>query len=124
MKDPETDVGSLHVHRNHPGRQSPMGAGKRCLLFKTLAPSAVPLNIGNSWVARLARSIVFGTPQAMTGDQIDSVVAQFTRAACLASKAGFDGVEIHAGREYYFPSLQVFSQCHYHCYKCLLFWLT
>ncbi len=39
----------------------------------------------------------------MTGDQIDNVVAQFTRAARLASKAGFDGVEIHAGRECLFP---------------------
>jgi 2,4-dienoyl-CoA reductase-like NADH-dependent reductase (Old Yellow Enzyme family) len=39
----------------------------------------------------------------MTGDQIDNVVAQFTRAAQLASKAGFDGVEIHAGRECLFP---------------------
>ncbi len=76
-----------------------MGAGKRGFLAKTLAPSAIPLNIGDSWVACLARSIIFGTPKAMTGDQIDNVVAQFTRAARLASEAGFDGVEIHAGRE-------------------------
>jgi 2,4-dienoyl-CoA reductase-like NADH-dependent reductase (Old Yellow Enzyme family) len=66
---------------------------------KTLAPSAIPLNLGDNWIACFARSLVFGTPQAMTGDQIDGVISQFTRAAKLASKAGFDGVEIHAARE-------------------------
>ncbi|KAH6869484.1 hypothetical protein B0T10DRAFT_533849 [Thelonectria olida] len=81
---------------NHPGRQSPLGAGKRSLFSKTLAPSAIPLNLGDSWIACVARALVFGTPQAMARDQIDDVVVQFIRAAKLASKAGFDGVEIHA----------------------------
>jgi 2,4-dienoyl-CoA reductase-like NADH-dependent reductase (Old Yellow Enzyme family) len=68
-------------------------------MCKTIAPSAVPLNIGDSWIASVARSLIFGTPKAMTGDQIENVIAQFTRAARLAFQAGFDGVEIHAGRE-------------------------
>ncbi len=68
-------------------------------MCKTIAPSAVPLNIGDGWIACVARSLIFGTPKAMTGGQIDNVIAQFTRAAKLASQAGFDGVEIHAGRK-------------------------
>ncbi|KAH7124647.1 hypothetical protein EDB81DRAFT_911683 [Dactylonectria macrodidyma] len=82
---------------NHPGRQSPVGAGKRSPLSKTLAPSAIPLNLGDSWIARVAQAVLFGTPQTMTLDQIDDVIMQFTRAARLAFQAGFDGVEINAG---------------------------
>jgi 2,4-dienoyl-CoA reductase-like NADH-dependent reductase (Old Yellow Enzyme family) len=69
------------------------------LFSKTLAPSDIALNLGDSWIACVARALVFGTPQAMTRDQIDDVIVQFIRAAKLASEAGFDGVEIHAARE-------------------------
>ncbi|KAL6857601.1 hypothetical protein ACO1O0_005042 [Amphichorda felina] len=81
---------------NHLGRQSPAGMGKRGFLAKTIAPSAVPLSLGDSCIATVSRALVFGTPQAMTLEQIDNLVAQFTRAAKLAVEAGFDGVEIHA----------------------------
>ncbi|KAH7014744.1 hypothetical protein EDB80DRAFT_864182 [Ilyonectria destructans] len=94
-------TGNIMVdEKNHPGRQSPLGAGKRGVLSKTLSPSAVPLNIGDNWVACVARAVVFGTPQALARDQVDNVIAQFTRAARLASQAGFDGVEIHAAHEF------------------------
>ncbi|KAF2269838.1 FMN-linked oxidoreductase [Lojkania enalia] len=81
---------------NHPGRQSRVGSGRRGFLSNTVAPSAIPLNLGDSWLAYLARVLLFGTPQAMTTDQIDNVIAQFARAAKLAWRAGFHGVEIHA----------------------------
>ena len=73
--------------------------GKRGFLAKTIAPSAVPLSLGDGCIANVSRALVFGTPQAMTLDHIDNLVAQFTRAAKLAVEAGFDGVEIHAARE-------------------------
>ncbi|KAF9776024.1 hypothetical protein IL306_005834 [Fusarium sp. DS 682] len=81
---------------NHPGRQSPIGAGKRSLFSKTIAPSAIPINLGDNVVAKLIRMLVFGTPKAMTRHDIDVVIAQFTEAARLAFKAGFQGVEVHA----------------------------
>jgi hypothetical protein len=85
-------------NRSHPGRQSPLGAGNRSVFTKTLAPSAIPLNLGDNWIAFLARVVVFGTPAAMTTRQIDEVIAQFTRAASLAARSGFSGVEIQAAR--------------------------
>ncbi|KAF5683474.1 NADH oxidase [Fusarium circinatum] len=81
---------------NHPGRQSPIGAGKRSIFSKTIAPSAIPINLGDNAVAKLIRMLVFGTPRAMTRHDIDVVIAQFTQAAQLAYQAGFQGVEIHA----------------------------
>lgn len=85
--------------RNHPGRQSPIGAGKKCVLSKNIAPSAIPLSLGDNALAWVVGSIMFGTPQQMTPAQIDDVIARFARAASLASRAGFHGVEIHAGRK-------------------------
>ncbi|KAF5537583.1 NADH oxidase [Fusarium mexicanum] len=81
---------------NHPGRQSPIGAGKRSIFSKTIAPSTVPINLGDNTVANLIRMLVFGTPRAMTRHDIDVVIAQFTQAAQLACQAGFQGVEVHA----------------------------
>jgi 2,4-dienoyl-CoA reductase-like NADH-dependent reductase (Old Yellow Enzyme family) len=40
------------------------------------------------------------TPRAMTADEIDSLIASFGKAASLARKAGFDGVEIHGANHY------------------------
>jgi 2,4-dienoyl-CoA reductase-like NADH-dependent reductase (Old Yellow Enzyme family) len=40
------------------------------------------------------------TPRAMTADEIESLIASFRKAASLARKAGFDGVEIHGANHY------------------------
>src|SRR5882757_2373415 len=40
------------------------------------------------------------TPRAMTANEIGSLIASFRAAACLARKAGFDGVEIHGANHY------------------------
>jgi 2,4-dienoyl-CoA reductase-like NADH-dependent reductase (Old Yellow Enzyme family) len=40
------------------------------------------------------------TPRAMTSDEVESLIASFREAACLARKAGFDGVEIHGANHY------------------------
>src|SRR5437660_5685338 len=40
------------------------------------------------------------TPRAMTSDEVENLIASFRDAACLARKAGFDGVEIHGANHY------------------------
>lgn len=84
----------------HPGRQSPLGAGTRGFWGKTLAPSAVPLQLGPGLVARAISALVFGTPKAMSEDEIREVVDKFAAAARLAAESGFDGVELHAAHGY------------------------
>ncbi|KXH26183.1 NADH:flavin oxidoreductase/NADH oxidase [Colletotrichum simmondsii] len=88
------------VQVNHPGRQSPLGAGKRGFFEKAIAPSAIPLNFGQGLIARLISSLVFGTPRQMTVADIKDVVRRFARTAKLASDAGFAGMEIHGAHGY------------------------
>ncbi|KAH7234104.1 hypothetical protein B0J15DRAFT_571702 [Fusarium solani] len=85
---------------NHPGRQSPLGAGTKSFWTKNLAPSAVPLDLGSDLVSRLASCVVFGTPKEMTLEDIETVIQRFANAARIAAAAGFDGVEIHAAHGY------------------------
>ncbi|CRG84201.1 SH3 domain-containing protein PJ696,02 [Talaromyces islandicus] len=85
---------------NHPGRQSPLGAGSRSIFSKTIAPSCVSMNLGNGLIARAASAIVFGCPREMTQTDIDNVIQQFAHTSRLAAKAGFQGVEIHAAHGY------------------------
>src|SRR3954454_8100162 len=40
------------------------------------------------------------TPRAMTPDEVESLIASFRKAASLARKAGFEGVEIHGANHY------------------------
>ena len=40
------------------------------------------------------------TPRAMTSDEVRNLIADFGKAASLARKAGFDGVEIHGANHY------------------------
>lgn len=82
------------VQINHPGRQCPVGAGKRGFLAKSLAPSPVPLRLGTGVVARLLSAVVFGTPKEMTVADIEDVVRRFAETARLSAEAGFDGAEI------------------------------
>ncbi|WP_414440665.1 NADH:flavin oxidoreductase/NADH oxidase family protein [Burkholderia sp. 22PA0106] len=73
---------------NHPGRQMPAALGQ-----PTVAPSAVPLDMG-------AFSNRFPVPEAMSEARIADVVQRFARAAQLAEAAGFTGVQIHAAHGY------------------------
>lgn len=85
---------------NHPGRQSPAGAGSRGFFAKNLAPSPIPINMGPGMLAKFASAFVFGTPREMTQSDIDLVVQQFVECSRLAAEAGFHGVEIHAAHGY------------------------
>jgi 2,4-dienoyl-CoA reductase-like NADH-dependent reductase (Old Yellow Enzyme family) len=40
------------------------------------------------------------TPRAMTGDEVENLIASFRQAASLARNAGFDGVEVHGANHY------------------------
>lgn len=81
---------------NHPGRQAPRPNRKGA----ALAPSAVPLDIGAGTFTNVMRSIAFGTPKAMSEDEIKTVIKQFVDAALLASEAGFKGIQLHAAHGY------------------------
>ncbi|BCR84840.1 uncharacterized protein ACHE_20298S [Aspergillus chevalieri] len=84
----------------HPGRQSPRGAGERGLFGKAIAPSEVPLHIGNGLAPTIVRNIVFGMPKAMSHADIDHVIAQFVNCARVLAQCGFGGIEIHAAHGY------------------------
>lgn len=88
------------VQINHPGRQSPAGAGSRGFFAKTLAPSAVPLQLGSGLLGHFVSRMVFGTPKEMTVGDIEDVVRRFAATARISAEAGFDGVEIHAAHGY------------------------
>lgn len=88
------------VQLNHPGRQSPLGAGTRGVWEKSIAPSAVGLNIGENLFARMASGLVFGTPREMTMGDIVDVKRRFVDAARFVSDVGFKGVELHAAHGY------------------------
>ena len=85
---------------NHPGRQSPLGAGSRSYLAKNLAPSPLPLSFGPGILAKISSRVIFGTPQEMTQADIDEVVGQFIYASRLAADTGFSGVQLHAAHGY------------------------
>lgn len=78
----------IWMQLNHPGRQMMKNLGQQ-----TLAPSAVPLDLGK-------HSSLFAIPKAMTEQDIDDVIARFVSAARLAERAGFSGVQIHAAHGY------------------------
>ncbi|KAL2842022.1 oxidoreductase [Aspergillus pseudoustus] len=101
LSDGCTKAGSaLIMQINHPGRQSPLGAGTRRFCESNIAPSPIPLDFGSGLLAKFASSFVFGTPREMTQADIDSVVKQFVDCSRFAYEAGLQGVEVHAAHGY------------------------
>ncbi|KAI0198270.1 NADH:flavin oxidoreductase/NADH oxidase [Astrocystis sublimbata] len=88
------------VQLSHAGRQTPLGAGKRGICTKTLAPSPIPLDMGSGLVAKAIVPVIFGSPREMVLDDINRVIEQFVYAARQAVDAGFEGVQIHAAHGY------------------------
>lgn len=84
----------------HPGRQSLRVAGKRGIFAPTIAPSAIPLSIGDGWLERLISRLAFPAPREMTQADIDTVTRKFVDAARLMADSGFSGVELHGAHGY------------------------
>ena len=72
----------------HAGRQS-----HRLVNPHPKAPSAIPLSIAG---------IKFGTPVALTHEEIVDLVERFADAAAVARETGFDGVQLHGAHGYLF----------------------
>ncbi|KAG5920412.1 hypothetical protein E4U42_006203 [Claviceps africana] len=88
------------VQLNHPGRQALPGAGTHGFFAKTIAPSPVPVDLGQGLIAKAISRIVFGIPREMTAADIQHVVDRFAEAAKLCHETGFPGIEIHAAHGY------------------------
>lgn len=78
---------SIWLQLNHPGKQM-----YRSIRIQPIAPSAIPIS-GNQ-----ARA--FEPPREMTIVEIQETIEKFVKAASLAEKAGFTGVELHAAHGY------------------------
>lgn len=76
----------LWLQLNHAGRQSP-----RRISRQPVAPSAVAMQ---------GFAGTFAKPRALTELEIEDLIARFARAASVAQRAGFSGVEIHAAHGY------------------------
>lgn len=77
----------LWMQLNHPGKQSP-----KTLSRNPVAPSAIPIS-GDV-------KDFFNTPRALTTEEIWDIIKRFGKAAYIAKKAGFTGVQIHAAHGY------------------------
>src|SRR6059058_1864648 len=84
----------------HPGRQSFRVAGYRGMFAQTLAPSAVPVKIGDGLLERIVASLVWSQPKEMTNADIERVIRQFVDTARLMADAGFSGVQLHGAHGY------------------------
>ena len=68
-------------------------AGRQTNKFSSLQPLA-PSEI------QLKKLGLFGRPKAMTEADIEDVISRFVRAALIAKKSGFTGVQFHAAHGY------------------------
>jgi 2,4-dienoyl-CoA reductase-like NADH-dependent reductase (Old Yellow Enzyme family) len=76
----------LWMQLSHSGRQTPRRVNPH-----PKAPSAIPLALPGGQ---------FGTPEAMTGGEIEEVIERFALSAEVAKAAGFTGVQVHAAHGY------------------------
>ncbi|RJE26252.1 FMN binding oxidoreductase [Aspergillus sclerotialis] len=88
------------VQACHPGRQSPRIAGRRGIFGQSIAPSAIPLKLGESCLDQFISAMAFSSPREMTQADIDTVIRQFVDAARLMADSGFSGIELHGAHGY------------------------
>ncbi|MFC5452019.1 NADPH dehydrogenase NamA [Paenibacillus aestuarii] len=81
-------VDSVHEHGAHIGIQLAHAGRKATVDGPIVAPSALPF------------SDTYKTPEAVTLEQIQALVAAFGEAADRAKQAGFDIIEIHGAHGY------------------------
>ena len=73
---------------NHPGRQAFAAINR-----KTVAPSAISLNLGSA-------SKMFKIPKALSDEEIWSIIKRFGNTARIMKEAGFTGCQIHGAHGY------------------------
>lgn len=78
--------GKVVMQLSHAGRQT-----QKMVNPEPDAPSAVAVDLPGGQ---------FGTPRAMTNDDIQSLIQKYATATKAARAAGFDGVQIHAAHGY------------------------
>lgn len=78
--------GKVVMQLSHAGRQT-----QKMVNQQPDAPSAIAVDLPGGQ---------FGTPRAMTGDDIKRLIEKYAIAAKAARAAGFDGVQIHAAHGY------------------------
>lgn len=78
--------GKVVMQISHAGRQT-----QKMVNPQPDAPSAIAVDLPGGQ---------FGTPRAMTGDDIKQLIDKYAIAAKAARAAGFDGVQIHAAHGY------------------------
>lgn len=84
----------------HPGRQSFRVAGHRGIWASTIAPSAVPINLGSGLLERFIAALAWTAPREMTRAEVERVISQFVDTARLMADAGFSGIELHGAHGY------------------------
>ncbi|KAJ5102980.1 Aldolase-type TIM barrel [Penicillium argentinense] len=84
----------------HPGRQSFRVAGKRGIFASSVAPSAVPISVGDSWIEKIIAALAWSKPREMTTAEVETTIARFVDAARLMADAGFAGIELHGAHGY------------------------
>lgn len=75
----------LWMQISHPGRQCTRMSSSR-----PVAPSEVQLRLGG----------LFGRPRALVDDEIVDIIGRYARAAAVAKRAGFTGVQVHGAHGY------------------------
>ena len=88
------------VQVSHPGRQSLRRAGNRGSFAQTIAPSALPLKIGISWLDSLLTYLAFLQSREMTQKHINTVTRLFVDTASLMADSEFSGIELHKAHGY------------------------
>ncbi len=82
-----TDGGAeIMAQISHAGRQTPIYVNR-----VPVAPSPIGLNLPGGQ---------FGTPRALSVDEIEEIIARFAHAASVCKATGFSGVEVHAAHGY------------------------
>jgi len=82
----KTNGAHIWMQISHAGRQTPKN-----IATEPVGPSDIKLALPGGR---------FGTPRALTGDEVRDVIARFAHAARIAKQTGFTGVQIHAAHGY------------------------
>ena len=82
----KTGGGVAIAQISHAGRQTPA-----IIAPEPVGPSAVEVKLPGG---------VFGTPRALSSEEIEDVIARFASTAKTLCEAGFDGVQVHAAHGY------------------------